>query len=161
MAFAGNTVAIEPAPAVQGDRVNNGAIFYTAHNYLTSTPCKVGEFVWCDTTNPQIAVKNVGGGGFPYNKPAGIVERTHEYTDFVADSLTVPAKANVTIVEKGVMWATADTTVTVGMSAYATVADGSIQFAASGSTVTGAVETDWKAISAGATGDLDMISNVL
>ena len=97
MAFAGNSVAIEPAPAVQGDRVNNGAIFYTAHNFLTASTCNVGEFVWRDTTNPEIAVKNSAASGLPL----GIVERTHEYTALSVDSLTVPAKANVTIVEKG------------------------------------------------------------
>ena len=59
------------------------------------------------------------------------------------------------------MWATADTTVTRGMKAFATLADGSIQFAAAGATVTGAVETGWAAFTAGATGDLVMISNVL
>jgi len=157
MAFAGTSVEITPAPAVQGDRVNNGAIFYTAHNFLTASTCNVGEFVWRDTTNPEIAVKNSAASG----APLGIVERTHEYTDMVVDSLTVPNKANVTIVEKGVMWATADTTVTLGLKAFAVLADGSIKFAASGSTVTGAVETDWAAFTTGTTGDLVMISNVL
>ncbi len=158
MAFAGNTVAIEPAPAVQGDRVNNGAIFYTCHNFLTATPCKVGEFVWRDPAKPEIAVKKLSSGS---SVPLGIVERTHEYTDLSVDSLTVPAYANVTIVEKGAMWATADTTVSVGMKAFATLANGSIKFAASGATVTGAIETSWAAFTAGAAGDLVMISNVL
>lgn len=157
MAFAGNSVAIEPAPAVQGDRVNNGAIFYTAHNFLTASTCNVGEFVWRDTTNPEIAVKNSAASG----APLGIVERTHEYTDMTVDSLTVPNKANVTIVEKGAMWATADTTVTLGLKAFAVLADGSIKFAAAGSSVTGAVETSWAAFTTGSTGDLVMISNVL
>ena len=157
MAFAGNSVAIEPAPAVQGDRVNNGAIFYTCHNFLTASTCTVGEFVWRDTTNPEIAVKNSAASGLPL----GIVERTHEYTALSVDSLTVPAKENVTTIEKGAVWATADTTVTRGMKAFATLADGSIQFAAAGATVTGAVETGWAAFTAGATGDLVMISNVL
>ena len=157
MAFAGTSVAIEPAPAVQGDRVNNGAIFYTAHNFLTASTCNVGEFVWRDTTNPEIAVKNSAASG----APLGIVERTHEYTGMTVDSLTVPNKANVTVVEKGAMWATADTTVTIGLKAFAVLADGSIKFAAAGATVTGAVETGWAAFTAGATGDLVMISNVL
>ena len=157
MAFAGTSVEITPAPAVQGDRVNNGAIFYTAHNFLTASTCNVGEFVWRDTTNPEIAVKNSAASG----APLGIVERTHEYTDMIVDSLTVPNKANVTIVEKGAMWATADTTVTLGLKAFAVLADGSIKFAASGSTVTGAVETDWAAFTTGTTGELVMISNVL
>ena len=157
MAFAGNSVAIEPAPAVQGDRVNNGAIFYTCHNFLTASTCSVGGFVWRDTTNPEIAVKNSAASGLPL----GIVERTHEYTALSVDSLIVPAKENVTIIEKGAVWATADTTVTRGMKAFATLADGSIQFAAAGATVTGAVETGWAAFTAGATGDLVMISNVL
>ena len=157
MAFAGNSVAIEPAPAVQGDRVNNGAIFYTCHNFLTASTCNVGEFVWRDTTNPEIAVKNSAASGLPL----GLVERTQEYTALSVDSLTVPAKENVTIIEKGAVWATADTTVTRGMKAFATLADGSIQFAAAGATVTGAVETGWAAFTAGATGDLVMISNVL
>ena len=157
MAFAGTSVAIEPAPAVQGDRVNNGAIFYTCHNFLTASTCNVGEFVWRDTTNPEIAVKNSAASGLPL----GIVERTHEYTALSVDSLTVPAKENVTIIEKGAVWATADTTVTVGLKAFAVLADGSIQFAAAGATVTGAVETGWAAFTAGATGDLVMISNVL
>ena len=157
MAFAGTSVAIEPAPAVQGDRVNNGAIFYTAHNFLTASTCNVGEFVWRDTTLPAVAVKNSAASGLPL----GIVERTHEYTALSVDSLTVPAKENVTIIEKGAVWATADTTVTVGLKAFAVLADGSIKFAAAGSTVTGAVETGWAAFTAGSTGDLVMISNVL
>lgn len=157
MAFAGTSVAIEPAPAVQGDRVNNGAIFYTAHNFLTASACNVGEFVWRDTTNPEIAVKNSAASG----TPLGLVERTHEYTGMTVDTLAVPTKSNVTVVEKGAMWATADTTVTVGLKAFAVLADGSIKFAAAGSSVTGAVETSWAAFTAGSTGDLVMISNVL
>ena len=157
MAFAGTSVAIEPAPAVLGDRVNNGAIFYTAHNFLTASTCNVGEFVWRDTTLPEVAVKNSAASGLPL----GIVERTHEYTALSVDSLTVPAKENVTIIEKGAVWATADTTVTVGLKAFAVLADGSIKFAAAGSSVTGAVETSWAAFTAGTTGDLVMISNVL
>ena len=155
MAFAGTSVEITPAPAVQGDRVNNGSIFYTAHNFLSAGPVTVGNFVWRDSTYPEIAVAAAGS-----DDPLGIVERTHEYTG-TPDSLVVPDKSNVTIIEKGAVWVPADTTVSVGDKAFAIEADGTIQFAASGSTVTGGVETAWTAFTSGTTGELIMISNVL
>lgn len=158
MAFA-TSVELYPAPAVQGDRANQNPTIYTAHNFLTAAPTTVGQFVWRDSTLPAVACNVTGSGA-----PLGIVERTHENAaeafNFDA-SLAIPAKNNVSVIEKGQVWVVADTTVTVGMKAFATLADGTIQFAAAGATVTGAVETAWTAVTAGAADDLVIVDSYL
>lgn len=159
MAFAGNTVNITPAPAVQGDRANQNPTIYTAHNWISADPVTVGQFVWRDTTNPETAVAPAGTGA-----PLGIVERTHENVAEITGfdgSLVIPAKSNVSVIEKGQVWVLADTTVTVGMKAFATLADGTVQFAAAGATVTGAVETPFTAVTAGAADELVIVDAYL
>ena len=51
--------------------------------------------------------------------------------------------------------------VTAGMSAFANLADGTVQFAAAGAAVAGAVQTKFAAMSAGAAGELIKISSYL
>ena len=158
MAFQ-NTVELYPAPAVQGDRVNNQPTLYTAHNFVNSTEVTCGCFVFRDADNPETMCANTAESGLPL----GIVERTHENVamDITADggSLVIPAAGVVSIVTRGQMWALADTAVTVGMKAFASLTDGSVKFAAAGSTVDGAVETTWAAFTSGASGELVMIDN--
>lgn len=157
MAFQ-SVVNIEPAVAVAGDRVNNDLRLYTAHNYVNTAEVTCGGFVWPDATAPETAVKATAESG----APLGVVERTHENvadTVFDVDSLTIPAGGVVSIIRKGDVYLTADTTVTIGMKAFAVLADGSVKFAAASSTVTGAVETDFVALTAGAAGDLIICSN--
>lgn len=156
MAFA-NRVEIYPAPAVQGDRVNNQPMLYTAHNFVNKTAVTCGNFAFRDATNPETQCSNTAASG----QPLGIVERTHENVAMTIgeNQLTIPAAGVVSIVQRGQMWVTADTTVTVGMKAFAVLADGSVKFAAAGSTVSGAIETTWEAFSAGTTGELIIIDN--
>ena len=157
MAFAGNSVAIYPAAAVQGDRANQNPTIYTAHNWIAATPVTVGAFVWRDTGNPETAV--AAGGTYD---PLGIVERTHEYTAESVPfngSLVIPAKNNVSVIEKGQVWLTADTTVTVGMKAFASLTDGTVKFDAAGSEVEGYVETTFEAVTAGTVGEVVIVDN--
>ena len=158
MAFA-NRVEIYPAPAVQGDRVNNQPTLYTAHNFVNKTAVTCGCFAFRDATNPETQCSNTAASG----QPLGIVERTHENVAMTIgeNQLTIPAAGVVSIVQRGQMWVTADTAVTVGMKAFAVLADGSVKFAAAGATVTGAVETTWAAFSSAAKGELVIVDNTM
>ena len=143
---------------VPGDKATLNPTAYTVHNYLADASGVVaGSFVWEDTdglvtnTQPDPAVA-----------PLGIVERLLVYPGPGGVSggatLTIDAGQAVSVVVKGDMYVEAGGSVTVGQSAYA-MADGSITFAASGATVSGGVETDWIAKSAGTAGDTVIVSN--
>lgn len=143
---------------VPGDKATLNPTAYTVHNYLADAGGVVaGTFVWEDAdgaatnTQPDPAVA-----------PMGIVERLLVYPGVggVAGdaTLTIEAGQAVSVVVKGDMYVEAGGNVTAGQSAYA-MTDGTITFAASGATVSGGVETDWIAKSAGTTGDTVIVSN--
>lgn len=161
MAFQ-NTVEIYPAPAVAGDRAGNQPTVYTAHNFVNATAVTCGQFAFRDATTPDTMCSNTAQSGLPL----GIVERTHEnvaMTVLGADggSLVIPVAGVVSIIQRGQVWVEADTAVTVGMKAFAVLADGSVKFAAAGATVTGAVETTFEAVTAGAKGELVIVDNTM
>ena len=59
---------------------------------------------------------------------------------------------------KGDFWAVAKTVAVIGQKVFAVIADGTIKTGAAGAAVAGAVETDFKVVTAGAIGELIIIS---
>ena len=153
------SVNLYPAPAVQGDRASQNPFVYTPQNYLAGAPITVGTVVWesSEETNPK-QVLNTGTGA-----PLGFVERIQNVFNYDLTSegtLVIPEGAPMTAVAlRGDFWVVADTTVTVGMAVFASTTDGTIKFAAAGSTQSGSVETAYRAMTAGAEGDMIIISN--
>lgn len=151
-------VNLYPSAAVQGDRASQNPIIYTPQNYLAGDNVKVGTFVWLNSeaTDPM-TVKNTGTGA-----PLGFVERTLSGFDYNVseDGTLVIAKGEaVTVAIRGDFYVPANTTVTVGMAAFANTTTGAVTFAASGSSQSGAVETAYRAMTAGKEGDMIIISN--
>lgn len=116
----------------------------------------VGRFAWLSSSTvdgdgaPAI-VNNTGSGA-----PSGFVHRSQQalITSYLAESgLTIAPGFSMELMASGDYWArnAGASAVTVGMKAFAVLADGTITFAAAGTTVTGAVETKYTAMSAGLT----------
>jgi hypothetical protein len=128
-------VNVQGAPAVLGDfadanvgirtTVDAGAGAFVAGE----DGVRVGSFVWADASNT--AVHNTGQGpvtGFIHRDQQAII------TAYLADStLTMYPGAPITVFNGGSFWARNDgsVTTTIGMSAYASYADGSTIFASS------------------------------
>lgn len=152
------SVNLSCAPAVAGDRASQNPMVYYFENFkAASGGVTVGAFAFQDTTDPTL-VKNAAAG-----KPLGFVERTLEHFNYNAaadGSLVIPAGGNVAVAIRGDFYVVAGAAVTKGHKAYVNNTTGAITFAASGSSVTGATETDWTAMNAAAAaGDLVVISN--
>lgn len=152
------SVDITCAPAVAGDRASQNPMVYYFENFkAASGGVTVGAFAFQDSTDPTL-VKNAAAG-----KPLGFVERTLEHFNYNAaadGSLVIPAGGNVAVAIRGDFYVVAGAAVTKGHKAYVNNTSGAITFAATGSSVTGATETDWTAMNAAAAaGDLVVISN--
>lgn len=151
------TVNAAPAAAVAGDRASQNPMVYYFQNFKAGTSgAKVGAFAFVDTTDATL-INNAGSG-----KPLGFIERTLEHFNYTANSdgsLTVPAGGNLAVAIRGDFYVEAAAAVTAGHKAFVNNTTGAITFAASGTSVTGATETDWTAMTAAAAaGDLVVIS---
>lgn len=153
------TVNLYPAAAVQGDRASQNPFVYTPQNYLAGTNgVTVGTFVWesSEEGDPKQVV-NTGTGA-----PLGFVERilaNYNYDLTSEGTMLIPEGGLVTVALRGDFYVAADTTVTVGMAVFASTTNGAVKFATAGSTQSGYVETPYKAMTAGAQGDMIIISN--
>lgn len=153
------TVNMYPAAAVQGDRASQNPFVYTPQNYLAGTNgVTVGTFVWesSEEGDPKQVV-NTGTGA-----PLGFVERVlanYNYDLTSEGTMLIPEGGLVTVALRGDFYVAADTTVTVGMAVFASTTNGAVKFATAGSTQSGYVETPYKAMTAGAQGDMIIISN--
>lgn len=153
------TVNMYPAAAVQGDRASQNPFVYTPQNYLAGTNgVTVGTFVWesSEEGDPKRVV-NTGTGA-----PLGFVERilaNYNYDLTSEGTMLIPEGGLVTVALRGDFYVAADTTVTVGMAVFASTTNGAVKFATAGSTQSGYVETPYKAMTAGAQGDMIIISN--
>lgn len=153
------TVNMYPAAAVQGDRASQNPFVYTPQNYLAGTNgVTVGTFVWesSEEGDPKQVV-NTGTGA-----PLGFVERilaNYNYDLTSEGTMLIPEGGLVTVALRGDFYVAADTTVTVGMAVFASTTNGTVKFATAGSTQGGYVETPYKAMTAGAQGDMIIISN--
>lgn len=119
----------------------------------------VGLFAWADTATGTI-LANTGTG-----VPSCFIHRSLNATNFIYLSnatMLIPAGMAVGEMFNGgdffVKNAGAGAT-TIGMKAFANTTNGTISFAATGSTVTGSVETKWYAMSINLAGELVIMSD--
>ena len=140
--------------AIAGDRANQQEVIYTHINLVTpadlgtAVAVKVGNFAW-----RKGADQAVGAGA---GAPVGFVERVQNYQYYDIDSegtLVVPNGAAVEIAVKGDFFVQADASVSVGDTVYANNTTGAATFSSSGATDTG-----FKAFTAGASGDMVVIT---
>lgn len=158
-----------PAKGVPGDKASLNPTVYTDRNYITGDDAvTVGNFVWGDPANPAPADYHGSGVLKALSKgtdgvlPLGVVERNLSYVNYNlldGGTLVLPEHAPLNTVKRGDLYAVASTAATKGQKVFATLADGSIQTAAAGATVTGAIETPWEVTEGGAAGELITISN--
>lgn len=160
MAFQ-NTVHLYPASAVAGDRASQNPMAYTFKNYLAGGTVKVGTFVWRDSTNGDTEVVNAGSGA-----PLGFVERELNNFNYTLDSegtQNIVEGGNVAVAVRGDFYCVnshASNSATVGQKAFASTTTGAVVFADTGATVSGYAETSFVAQTAGAAGELVVISNM-
>jgi hypothetical protein len=141
-------VFIDTAPGVPGSKASLNPFTYHPNNLIASAPVAVGLFAWAGT-DPTTG-SNAGTGA-----PIGIIERNLVYPDYnVTDegTLVIPGGAAFATVVRGDLWVTSLTAATVGQKVFAVSADGTIKTGAAGATITGAVETQFSVVTAGAIG---------
>ena len=140
--------------AIAGDRANQQEVIYTPINLVTpadlgtAVAVKVGNFAWRNGADQAVGA---GTGA-----PVGFVERVQNYQYYDIDSegtLVVPNGAAVEIAVKGDFFVQADASVSVGDTVYANITTGAATFSSSGATDTG-----FKAFTAGASGDMVIIT---
>ena len=164
MAFQ-TSIQVTQAPGVAGDfasanprhsQLSVPGGFVAGPNGLT-----VGLFAWADTATGTI-LSNTGTG-----VPTCFVHRNMQamLTAYLQEfGMTIPAGMGV-----GEMFSGGDFfcknagsgATTIGMKAFANLTNGTVSFAAPGSTVTGAVETKWYCYTINAAGELVKISNTV
>lgn len=162
-------VKVAQAPAIAGDFATTNPRYSVPAGpgglIAGTSGVTAGLFAWLsssavDADGAPALVNNTGSG-----VPAGIVPREQQalITTYLQEAGNlVPAGFPVTVISAADMWVTnaGASAVTVGMVAFAKTADGTISFAATGATVSGSVETTWKAVSAGAAGEIIKISRL-
>ncbi len=144
-----------PAKGVPGDRASLNPHVYVIGNPLAEGHVILGRFVW-DGSEIGLA-KNSGTG-----KPLGFVERVLAYYDLdlgQPGGLATPDRAPLLVARKGDYYAVALTAAVRGQKIFAVLADGSLKSGATGTAISGTVETDWVVIEGGAAGELITISN--
>lgn len=149
-------VNLYQAASVQGDRASQNPTVYMPFNFLAGGSITVGTFVWQNPANPN-EILNSGTGA-----PLGFIERILTNFDYVLTAegtLIVEEGGELAVAVRGDFYALADAAVTVGMAVFANNTTGAVKFAAAGSSQSGYTETNWRALTAGAAGDLIIISN--
>ncbi|MDR2075654.1 MAG: hypothetical protein LBP61_01790 [Desulfovibrio sp.] len=139
---------------VPGMKADANEFDYYPQSLAAEGDVPVGAFVWPGTA-PGSQGKKAGTG-----VPLGLVERNIVYPNYdpLEDgSAVVPDGETLTVATAGAFYAVTGTAATVGQKVFAVLADGSLKTAAAGATVTGAVETEWKVITAGAAGETIII----
>jgi hypothetical protein len=154
-----NSVNIYNPLAVNGDfaSANPRASFVGVEGgYVAGTGgVTVGRFVWIQSDG--VTVLNTGTGA-----PDGFVHREQQalITTYLADSgNVVPAGFPITIMRTGDYYATATVGgATKGQKAFAKLADGTVQAANAGATVSGFVETSFVVERTVSVGELTVIT---
>lgn len=140
-------------PATAGDRASQNPTVYVPTNFLAGGTVNCGGFVWRDTTNPGTEVVAAGSGA-----PLGFIERTINHDNFdieVEGTLAISEGSNVTVAMRGDFYVVADKTVAIGDALLADTKNGSAVFTSSANTV----DSGYVAMTAGAAGDLIIVSN--
>lgn len=156
-------VNILPAIGVPGQHMSTNPLVSTQKGYCAADTVTIGGFVWAVTEKENDAndafVKSTGTGA-----PLGFAVReiTNPLGYNESASNTVPKGFPVSVAVKGDFAVVTGTVATVGQSVFAVLTDGTIKTDTAGSTVKGAVETDYKVVNingGGAVGDIIVISN--
>lgn len=156
-------VNILPAIGVPGQHMSTNPLVSTQKGYCAAETVTIGGFVWAATEkNNDAFVKSTGTGepGAPLGFAVREITNPLGYNESASN--TVPKGFPVSVAVKGDFAVVTGTPATVGQSVFAVLADGSIKTNTAGSTVTGAVETDYKVVNingGGAVGDIIVISN--
>jgi hypothetical protein len=155
-------INVQQAPAVAGDFASanprNSMISRPGGFVAGTNGVTVGLFVWQDTSTGTI-LANTGTGA-----PNGFMHRemnATNYTYLSNGTMLIPANQGIGgMFDAGDFWCknAGAGSVTVGQKAFANNTNGTISFANTGATVSGSTETKWYARSAGATGELIIIS---
>jgi hypothetical protein len=163
-------VTTQPAPAVSGDfcDTNPRSSVDAGPGALRAgaSGVTIGCFGWWDTTtgvDPStgpIYVNNTGAG-----QPTGFVHREQQglITAYLGEfGMVIPAGMGVTLMDSGGFWMlnSGAGAATIGQKAFANLTTGTVSFAAAAATVAGSIETRWRAVSNGLTGELVRTTSV-
>jgi hypothetical protein len=144
------------ARGIPGARASVNPVISTAKGYIAAVDIPIGGFAF---ENADGTATNTGTG---LGNPIGFVVREQNYHIYnvLAEAVNfVPAGQNVSVAVKGDFYAASSTAATVGQKVFVKTLDGSIATDAAGATVSGYTETDYEVITAGAIGDIIVISN--
>lgn len=136
-------VGLYYSPGIAGDRASNNAVVYTPYNPLATSDVTVGQFVWAGA----YAFTEAQASSDEAVQPLGLVERVivnFNYNLTSPGTMVLPAGTVLTVARRGDYYVKPTAAVAIGQKVFASLADGSISGAASGATVSGAVETDWR-----------------
>lgn len=158
MAFQ-TQVNLQQAPAVAGDFASSNPranLPAPEGGYVAGAAgVTVGRFAWVQ--GDGVSVLNSGSG-----KPDGFIHREQQalISTYLAEaSNVVPVGFPVTVMRTGDYYATANVSSAVkGEKAFASLTDGSIQFAATGSTISGYIETDFVCTQPAGIGELAVMT---
>lgn len=150
-----NAINRYPAPGVAGDKVDLNPTVYTSGNPLADGPVTVGTFVWATDKGATNTITTA-------TPILGIVERVqcyYSYDMLAGATLTIGEGSPLSVICKGDVYVTTLTAATRGQKVFAVLADGTIKTGTAGSTIDGAMETDWYVVSSGDANSLIIISN--
>lgn len=154
-------VNILPAIGVPGQHMSTNPLVSTQKGYCAADTVTIGGFVWAATkTKNDAVVKSTGTTGAPLGFAVREITNPLGYNQPASN--TVPEGFPVSVAVKGDFAVITGTAATVGQSVFAVLKDGSIKTGTAGSTVEGAIETDYKVVNVndgGAVGDIIVISN--
>jgi hypothetical protein len=149
-------VNLNPALGIPGAFASVNPVVSTALGRIASADVKIGGFVWDDSAN-EGGVKSTGTG-----KPLGFVARNIIYPIYgieAENNNIVPAGYNVNVMVEGDFYVEVAAKVTKGQKVFAVLADGTVKGGNAGTSVGGAVETDWAFTTAAEAGEIAVISN--
>lgn len=154
-----NKVSLDVAPGVAGDKATPGQSVYTPQNPLAAVDLPVGGFVFPvveDGVRDDSRATNVAGDA---TEVLGFVERVINYVNYdltESGTLTVPEGSALTVAVRGDYWAVSSTAASVGQAVLASTEDGSVSTGTPDATH---LDTGWVVKTAGAAGDVILISN--
>lgn len=150
------TVNQYPAIGVQGQLASQNPAVFALNNPLADADgVTVGAFVWLDSSDNTVS--NAGT-----TSPLGIAVNLLAYgnNDILSgDSMTISEGMATTVLVQGDIFMLAPSAASYGQTVYAKTTDGTLSFDDAGETITGYVETTFKVVQAGASGDIIVISN--
>lgn len=151
-------VNVEPAIGVAGRFASNNpyATYVAGEGALVAGPngLTVAAFAWVDSetltaSNAQPSGNTAAPDGFVFNDGSASIANIYSES-----TMTFPSGYMVTLMVAGDFYAVTTTAATVGQKIFASTTNGAISTGAAGATVSGSVETEFYARSAGNAGDL-------